>query len=69
MTTQEYDVETINRLYAVNAELLEALEAVKTGWESLDEGIYDVEVIEAWLFDDMKPAIDKARAAIAKAKP
>ena len=53
MQTQEYDVETINRLYAVNAELLEALEAAygSGDWRAYPET------------DEL------IRAAIAKAKP
>ena len=60
MTTQEYDVETINRLYAVNAELLEALEAVLGLPHLVDADLPS----SAGHYP-----IRHARAAIAKAKP
>ena len=33
-------------------------------WESLPEGHYDTDTIADWLYDDMKPVIDKLRKAV-----
>jgi hypothetical protein len=37
-------------------------------WETLPEGDYSPTIIDLWLTRDMKPAIDKLRAALADAK-
>ena len=43
------------------------LQNVITAWEALPGGHYSPGRIERWLVDDMKPAIDTARASIPKA--
>jgi hypothetical protein len=45
----------------------DAKDVVKA-WEILSEGQYDVETIQNWLIDDMKPAIDKLRARLRSEK-
>ena len=39
----------------------DALQAVIYAWEALSEGNYSADVIQRWLVNDMKPAIDEAR--------
>ena len=63
MQTQEYDVDVINRLYAVNAELVEALGAMVAAVDRAKGN-------PVTFHEGMKEcSVTKARAAIAKAKP
>ena len=75
MATQEYDVETINRLYAVNAELLAALEALADQCDSVLDAHNAACQSREWhdRKDGLHPvcicAVGRARDTIAKAKP
>lgn len=43
----------------------EALRGIVKAWDSLRMGDYPRDIIETWLADKMKPAIEKARRALA----
>jgi chromosome segregation ATPase len=59
-------VEKIAALETERDRLKTALGNVVQGWEALDEGYHSPVTLERWLWDDMKPAIDAARAALAQ---
>jgi len=46
------------------AEIIKLLEHVKFPWDTLPPGRYKIPIIETWLGDVMKPAIDKVRAIL-----
>jgi hypothetical protein len=59
----------IATLRATIADLVKALVEMVEAWEELPGGLQQpVRMVERWLIVDMKPAIDGARAALAKAK-
>jgi hypothetical protein len=59
----------IANLRATIADLVKALVEMVEAWEELPGGLQQpVRMVERWLIVDMKPAIDGARAALAKAK-
>lgn len=41
-----------------------ALRAAVTAWDSLKPGQYDKDILDTWLGQKMKPAIDQARSAV-----
>jgi len=59
---------TIIPLYAhpapADRDAVEALEGMVAAWEATKSGNTTVREIQRWLVEDMKPAIDKARAAL-----
>lgn len=44
--------------------LLGELKAIVEAWEKLPGGTHPHEVVEQWLWNDMKPAIDRIRSII-----
>lgn len=55
------------KLIAAAPELLEALEEILSAWEKLPEGHYPPAIVQNWLAQDVQPAMDTVRTAIAKA--
>jgi len=63
------DVDFVVHAVSVHDDLVAALKGIKDAWESLPGGTnYSPRVVEKWLINDMKPAIDAVRATIAKAE-
>jgi hypothetical protein len=52
------------RLSVIDSRLRHALQNLVTAWEATMPGDTTVAEIQRWLVDDMKPAIDDARAAL-----
>lgn len=46
----------------------EALRNLISAWEKLPPGNYRPHEVQRWLKEDMKPAVDEARAALASAE-
>lgn len=55
-----------DQLNAVAEEQRRAMAGMVEGWERLSEGHHSGRVIQRWLVDDMKPAIDAVRLVINK---
>jgi hypothetical protein len=59
--------ESIRALLAERDALLVLLEALVRAWETLPGGKQQpVRAVERWLSDDMKPAVDEARALLSR---
>ncbi len=66
-STAEMAADEIDRLTSEIASLTarcEVLRGVVAAWEMLPSGHYGASQIDRWLREDMKPAIDAARAAL-----